>query len=117
MQELNVITEAIYNEGGKWFKLADQAANIKRAVEGLELDDSAFFIGDANALLHSDAYRKFQSFLAGVLGGAAPEFEQIGEALRRMADEYDRADEVISLKLNQIYTAAEPEAEEAFRIE
>lgn len=110
MQELEVITEAVYEEGGKWFKLADRAADIQRQVAGLELDDSAFFIGDANVLLHSDAYRNFQSFLMGVLGGAATEFEQIGEALRRMADEYDRADEVISLNLDQIYTVTEPEA-------
>ncbi|MFG2062707.1 hypothetical protein ACGFIK_14950 [Micromonospora sp. NPDC048871] len=104
MQEVSVITEAVRDEGGKWLRLSDRAQLIKLAADQLHLDASAFFIGDANVVLHSAAYRDFHRFLVGVLGGAVTEFEQIGDALRRIADEYDDADAVISLDLNQIYT-------------
>lgn len=105
MKELNVITDAVRDEGGKWLTLSDRIAAIKTAAEQLDLDASAFFIGDANTLIHSMAYRDFHAFMVEVLGGAVVEFEQVGEALRRIADEYDRADEIISLDLNKIYTA------------
>ncbi|MEH0828821.1 MULTISPECIES: hypothetical protein [unclassified Micromonospora] len=105
MNELNVITDAVRAEGGKWLKLSDQVAAIKSAAEQLHLDASAFFIGDANVLIHSVAYRDFHTFMIDVLGGAVTEFEQIGGALRRIADEYDRADKVVALDLNKIYTA------------
>ncbi|PZG02434.1 hypothetical protein [Micromonospora deserti] len=105
MDELNVITDAVRDEGGKWLELSDRVAAVKTAAEQLHLDVSAFFIGDANALIHSMAYRDFHSFLVDILGGAVTEFEQIGGALRRIADEYDRADKIISLDLNKIYSA------------
>ena len=66
---------------------------------------SAFFIGDANTLIHWKAYQDFHNFMVSVLNGAVIEFEQVGEALRHIADEYDRADEIISLDLNTIYKA------------
>ncbi len=105
MQELNVITDAVRDEAGKWLTLSDRVAAVKTAAEQLHLDASAFFIGDANTLIHSVAYRDFHTFIVGVLGGAVVEFEQIGDALRRIADEYDRADAVVSLDLNKIYSA------------
>ncbi|MEU7923264.1 hypothetical protein [Micromonospora zamorensis] len=105
MDELNVITDALRTEGGKWLQLSDSVAAIKGATERLSLDASAFYIGDANAGVHSAAYRDFQAFMVGILTGAATEFEQFGEALRRVADAYDQADEVISLDLNTIYEA------------
>ncbi|MET8197984.1 hypothetical protein [Micromonospora taraxaci] len=105
MDELNVITDALRTEGGKWLQLSDSATAVKGAAEGLSLDASAFYIGDVNAGVHAAAYRDFHAFMVGILAGAATEFEQVGEALRRVADAYDRADEVISLDLNTIYKA------------
>ncbi len=105
MDALNVITDSLRDEGGKWLTLSDQVAAIKVAAEQLHLDPSAFFIGDANALIHSLAYKDFHTFMVAILSGAVTEFEQVGEALRRIADEYDRADEVISLDLNEIFKA------------
>ncbi|WP_341720635.1 hypothetical protein QQG74_13570 [Micromonospora sp. FIMYZ51] len=105
MEEVTVITEAVRDEGGKWLRLSDRVEAVKTVADQLHLDASAFFIGDANVALHSAAYRDFHSFMVGILGGAVTEFEQIGAALRQIADEYDRADAVISLDLNQIYTA------------
>ncbi|MEU7800744.1 hypothetical protein AB0B10_15880 [Micromonospora arborensis] len=105
MDELNVITDALRTEGGKWLRLSDSASAIKGTVEGLSLDASAFYIGDVNTGVHSAAYGDFHAFMVTILAGAATEFEQVGEALRRVADAYDRADEVISLDLNTIYKA------------
>ncbi|MEV4196888.1 hypothetical protein [Micromonospora globbae] len=104
MKELVVITDALRDEGGKWIELSDRVAAIKTAAAELTLDPSAFFIGDANTAIHAIAYRDFHTFMVTVLGGAVTEFEQVGAALRRIADEYDRADEMISLDLNEIYS-------------
>ncbi|MEV4481792.1 hypothetical protein [Micromonospora coxensis] len=105
MKELQVITDALRDEGGKWLTLSDRIAVTRTAAQQLTLDSSAFFIGDANTHIHAAAYRNFQSFMVEVLSGAVTEFEQMGGALRRVADEYDRADEMISLDLNKIYSA------------
>ncbi|MFG1654249.1 hypothetical protein ACGFIE_30375 [Micromonospora sp. NPDC049275] len=105
MVALNVITDSLRDEGGKWLTLSDRVATVKVAAEQLHLDPSAFFIGDANVLIHSLAYNDFHAFMVAVLNGAVTEFEQVGTALRRIADEYDRADEVVSLDLNKIYKA------------
>ncbi|MGA3541043.1 hypothetical protein ACK8GE_17315 [Micromonosporaceae bacterium DT194] len=105
MDELNVITDALRDERVKWLGLSDDMATVKGTAQQLHLDASAFFIGDANTVIHWQAYRSFQEFMVSVLDGAAVEFEQIGEALRRIADAYDRADEVVSLDLNSIYKA------------
>ncbi|MCZ7375300.1 hypothetical protein [Micromonospora sp. WMMC250] len=105
MADLNVITDSLRDEGSKWLTLSDRVAAIKVAAEQLHLDPSAFFIGDANVLIHSLAYNDFHNFMVTILSGAVTEFEQVGEALRHIADEYDRADEVISLDLNEIFRA------------
>ncbi|MEU8256692.1 hypothetical protein AB0C06_20795 [Micromonospora inaquosa] len=105
MDPLNVITDSLRDEGGKWLQLSDRIAAIKVAAEQLHLDPSAFFIGDANVLIHSLAYRDFHTFMVAILSGAVTEFDQVGKALRRIADEYDRADEVVSLDLNEIFKA------------
>ena len=105
MDELNVITDALRAEGSKWLNLSDSVAAVKGAAEHLTLDPSAFYIGDANVAVHSAAYRDFHTFIVTVLAGATVEFEQMGEALRQVADAYDRADEMVSLDLNVIYRA------------
>ncbi|MFK3985256.1 hypothetical protein ACI2K4_33390 [Micromonospora sp. NPDC050397] len=104
MSDVTVITRAVYNEGRKWRRLADQMEPIKSAASLLDLGITAFFIGDANAGQHSSAYNDFQAFMENILAGAVTEFDQIGGALDRIANAYDRADEVVALDLNKIYT-------------
>jgi hypothetical protein len=99
-----VITEALRNEGRKWIRLSDQMDLPRATAEGLTLEISAFFIGDLNAVPHSQAYNTFHSYIVNVLRGAVVEFKQIGVALARIADEYDEADKVVSLNLNEIWT-------------
>lgn len=103
--ELNVIVSALRDEARKWQGLSDSVAPIKTVVEGLHLSPSAFFIGDANVALHSQAYNGFQSFMVTILGGAVTEFDQLGTALNNIADIYDEADQVIAVDLNRVYSA------------
>ncbi|MBC9006780.1 MULTISPECIES: hypothetical protein [Micromonospora] len=105
MKDLEVITDALRDEGKKWLAMSDSIAEVKTAAEQLHLEPSAFFIGDASVVLHAGSYRDFHTFMVRILNGAVTEFDQIGAALRRIADEYDRADEVISLDLDKIYRA------------
>ncbi|MFF0876501.1 MULTISPECIES: hypothetical protein [Micromonospora] len=105
MKDLEVITDALRDEGKKWLAMSDSIAAVKTAAEQLHLEPSAFFIGDASVVLHAGSYRDFHTFMVRILNGAVTEFDQIGAALRRIADEYDRADEVISLDLDKIYRA------------
>ena len=105
MKDLEVITDALHDEGKKWLAMSDSIAAVKTAAEQLHLEPSAFFIGDASVVLHAGSYRDFHTFMVRILNGAVTEFDQIGAALRRIADEYDRADEVVSLDLDKIYRA------------
>ncbi|MGV9764761.1 hypothetical protein [Micromonospora tulbaghiae] len=105
MKDLEVITDALRDEGKKWLAMSDSIAAVKTAAEQLHLEPSAFFIGDASVILHAGSYRDFHTFMVRILNGAVTEFDQIGAALRRIADEYDRADEVVSLDLDKIYRA------------
>jgi hypothetical protein len=105
MAEVGVITTALRNEANKWRDLSDQMAPIKSAVDGLGLDLSAFFIGDLNAGLHKAYYDDYRSFMSRILSQGVVEFEQVADALVKIADEYDKADAVTELDLNKIYSA------------
>ncbi|GAA2357391.1 hypothetical protein Cme02nite_51010 [Catellatospora methionotrophica] len=103
--EVTVVTDALLDEAAKWRDLSDQVAPVRNAADGLGLGVTAFFIGDMNALVHSQAYNDFQEFMVTVLSGAAVEFDQVAGALVKIAKEYDKADAFASLDLNQIYSA------------
>jgi hypothetical protein len=105
MSQVTVITGALRYEARKWRQLADRLAPVKSTVDSLGLSVSAFFIGDVNAVVHSQAYDQFQSFMASVLTDGVIEFEQVGMALDKIADAYDRADKIAELDLQQIYSA------------
>lgn len=104
MSEITVITDAVRDEARKWRRLSDSLEPVKNAAAGLDLAITAFFIGDANAGVHSQAYNGFQSFVVTALTGGVTEFEQLGAALDKIADAYDEADRIVSLDLNKIYS-------------
>lgn len=104
MADISVVIEAVRNEAKKWFRFSDQMEPINAAAEGLDLDMSAFFIGDVNVGPHDQAYDGFHSYMVNILRGAVTEFDQIGVALNKVADAYDEADAVVSLNLNEIWT-------------
>lgn len=104
--EVGVITDAVVDEAGKWRGLSDSMEPIKTAADGLDLSMSAFFIGpNLDMAVYSNSYNNFQTFMVTVLGGGVTEFDQLGGALDKIAKEYDKADEIVSLDLNKIYTA------------
>jgi hypothetical protein len=103
--EVTVITSAVRDEAKKWRDLSDKLAPVKSTTDGLVLSQSAFFIGDVNAGMHSDAYEGFRSFMSAVLAGGVTEFEQVGDALDKIADAYDKSDAIAELDLNKIYSA------------
>ncbi|MBQ0992159.1 hypothetical protein PSH03_001351 [Micromonospora sp. PSH03] len=105
MPDIEVLTEALRDEGVRWRRLSDRMADVRQAASQLELAPTAFFIGDANMAIHSTSYDSFHSFMLDVISGAVVEFEQIAGALDRVANAYDRADAVVDLDLNAIYRA------------
>ena len=104
MADITVVVEAVRAEARKWFKLSDRMRPVAATTEGLGLDASAFFIGDANVALHHRVYSSYQEFMAGALRGAVEEFDQIGTVLLKIADSYDRAEAVAELNLQKTWT-------------
>ena len=70
MKDLEVITDALRDEGKKWLAMSDSIAEVKTAAEQLHLEPSAFFIGDASVVLHAGSYRDFHTFMVRILCGA-----------------------------------------------
>jgi hypothetical protein len=104
-KETRVVTEALRAKSKEWLGLADGMAKVHRTVEGMRLGATAFHIGDpmGSFLLYANKYNEFVAHLAGVVKQGQTEFEQMANALVRMADEYDRADLDVQIDLNKIY--------------
>lgn len=106
MAEVDVIISAVHDEAKKWKGLSDLVVPIKSAVDGLDLSVLAFFIGDPfSVVVHHKAYNNFQSYMSKALDGAVTEFEQLGMALDKITDAYERADQIVSVNLSKIYRA------------
>lgn len=104
--EVQVVTESVRAEANKWRELAGEMQPLKAAVDGLALGATAFWMGPSpDFVMHHQAYQQFQQSMSTVLNGAVTEFNQLAEALDRIADEYDRADEIVAVDLDSIYTA------------
>ena len=104
MAEVTVITEALHAEANKWRTLSDLLRPAKTAVDGLTLGTFAFFVGDLNAGSHAKVYEEYRQYMARLLSQGQVEFDQLGQALDKTADEYDEADEIAELNLNDVYT-------------
>lgn len=104
-KKIEVVTEAVENEGKKWNGLSDMLASVKAAVDDLDLDESAYFIGPQSvpdAAINSSSYNSFQAYISGLLKGGVTEFDQLGEALKKIAKHYDRTDQINSVNLEGI---------------
>jgi hypothetical protein len=103
--ETKVITDALREEANKkWRVHADQLGRIAGKVTGLDLGDTAFFIGDMNMTLYARAYNDFTNDIETLLKAGQVEYGQMADALIKMANEYDRTDLENELDLRQIYT-------------
>jgi len=110
-----VVTEALRKEAPEWHCLADHAEAVRRAVQDAFLSPEAFFCGnpvvlvtvDINAELQQKAYEDFRQYMDHLLAGAVAEFPQIGQAMIRMAEEYESHEGLVELDLNKIYDASQ----------
>lgn len=105
-----VVTDNVRKEADKWRDLSDDMAAVYAnpvGNAGLELGATAFFIGPTELIataLHSEAYNGFYAEVQNLVKGATTEWLQLGEALDRMADEFDRTDQTAAADLEAIYT-------------
>ncbi|MGH3727317.1 MAG: hypothetical protein ACRDTU_01035 [Micromonosporaceae bacterium] len=103
---VEVITEAVADEARRWHKLADHMAPLQGSVKDLHLSENAFFIGTlsvVDAAIHAKSYGDFLSLMTKAAGGAPTEFDQLGTALKKIADQYERTDEIGYVKLSAIF--------------
>lgn len=111
MPGYQVITKAVRDEAPKWDGFADKVEEIRRAVEDATLGASAFFVGDPvslavsalDATLHQKMYESYRSHVHDLLAGARAEFGQIADAVVRIAETYERQEEIGELRLREIY--------------
>lgn len=111
MAGYQVITSALRKEAPKWDDFATALKPILYEVEAATLEITAFFVGDPaelaipiDAKLHKDAYESYRSFVDTVLGEAQTEFGQIADALIKIGQQYDQAEDITELNLNEIYS-------------
>jgi hypothetical protein len=107
--EVVVVTQAVRDEAKRWAEQSDAMGILVREVDALDLFQSAFWLGlptMLDAAVYSNAYNAFQNFMLTILRGAVVEFGQLGQALTKIANEYDRLDKVGELNLNKIYNSA-----------
>ena len=105
-KRVRVVTEAVENEGKKWNGLSDMLASVKSAVDDLSLDESAFYIGPqslADAAINSSSYNSFRAYISELLKGGVTEFDELGEALKKIAKHYDRTDQINAVDLKGIF--------------
>lgn len=115
MPGYQVITKAVRDEAPKWDGFAVKAEEIRGAVEDATLGVSAFFAGDPVVLmvgslaeaidagLHQRMYETYRSHVHDLLAGAKTEFEQIADAVVRIAETYERQEEIGELSFKEIY--------------
>lgn len=116
MPGYEVITKAVRDEAPKWDGFAQKAEEIRRAVEDATLGPAAFFAGDPVALmtglpiagsldtmLHQRMYETYRSHVHDLLAGAKAEFEQIADAVGRIAATYEEQEEIGELNFTEIY--------------
>jgi hypothetical protein len=111
MADYKVVTQDLRDEAKLWQEKADKAEPIVQAVRDTYLTAPAFFVGDlatlgagmANAAFEASQYEQFRAFIEKCVAGAVTEFNQIGGALRAIADEYDRTESVNEIELRKFY--------------
>lgn len=107
---LRAAGDAIRALAGKWDTMSDDMEKAAGTIEQLSLTPFAFAVADQWAgppvsIDQFSIYNDVHQMLCSLLDGGAVEFGQIGNALRTLAAEYERADEGAYINLNKIYSA------------
>jgi uncharacterized protein YukE len=115
-----VVPDALRIEAKKWRERSERMARVKSSVDRLELNASSFFIAGPfsaisgmafegiRASIHSGAYEDFHESMKTTIGGAVSEFEQLGGALEKIADEYEKVDASNSAELEKTHINTGP---------
>ncbi|BFU46278.1 hypothetical protein [Krasilnikovia sp. MM14-A1004] len=103
-EELRVVKDALLDEAAKWSKLSTDMGQVKKDVDQLVLQMTAFFTNNpATAQLAKNAYDGVWSLVGKLAGEASTEFHQINEALRRAHDDYAAVEGRRVVDLSKIY--------------
>ena len=93
---VDVAVEGIRAEARKWYALADRMAAVSVSARNQSLQTSAFAVtdlaGPVTAVDLKTGYDKMYEWLNALFEQAAREFDAMGTALRKNADEYQEAD-------------------------
>jgi hypothetical protein len=106
-----VITDHVREEARKWRDLSGKMQAVNQdpvANDGLKLAQAAFFVGPTEMVatrIHFEAYKAFYESIKALVSGAVTEWQQLGAALDKIADEFDRTDQTQQADLEKIYTA------------
>ena len=104
MPDISLETEAIRAQGRRWKGFADRLTPVRTTVEGLSLDESAFFVGELTGGAYARAYADFWISMVGLLREAEIEFDLISTVLKGVADSYDEVDATTTRDLNKLYS-------------
>lgn len=89
-------TDGIRAEGTKWYGFADKMEGVAKAMADMTLQPTAFAVIDVStAMTMTDqhgAYTKTQLWLTELFRDATNRFNELGDALKKCADDYDRSD-------------------------
>ncbi|MEU7906941.1 type VII secretion target [Actinoplanes sp. NPDC049118] len=93
---IEVATDGIRAEAKKWYGFSDTMESITQAMAGMTLQPTAFAVIDASAAMtmadQHGAYSTTQTWLTELFRDASTKFNEMGDALKKNADEYDRTD-------------------------
>ena len=95
-ESIETATDGIRAEATKWHAFSDTMGGVAQRLAGLTLVPTAFAVIDHSTLVtmtdQHGAYTATHSWLTGLLRDAAKRFDEMGGALKKCADEYDRSD-------------------------
>lgn len=108
MAGYKVITSALRKEANKWDPHAEKIAGVHKAVAGMTLDLTSFWIGDGITFLFTtgvaaidkSSYDKLQQFMEKTLSTAGQQMRHIGDVLVKAANTYDQNEDVVELDLS-----------------
>jgi hypothetical protein len=93
---VEVATEGMRAEAKKWYGFSDTMETVAQNMAGMTLRSTAFAVIDVSSSMtmtdQHGAYSTTQGWLTGLFRDATTRFNELGDALRKCADEYDRTD-------------------------
>ena len=115
MTGYQVVTSAVRKEAAKWDEFASEMGSVRSGLSGLALSPLAFFAADAVTFAVfplnlptppeelQRSYEDMRSYIEKLAAEAETEFREISGTLIKIAETYERNEEVVQLDLDQVY--------------